>query len=104
MASHCLRGQRATRPGDVAFAVTSFLLMAGYLRGFGENLRAAQSGLEDAADALFLTGLPQEESGSSETLAIVDDRRGRWCSTTSGSLTQDGRTRPGRVQSARAVR
>ncbi|MBZ9781409.1 ABC transporter ATP-binding protein/permease [Pseudomonas sp. REP124] len=66
----------ATRPGDVAFAVTSFLLMAGYLRGFGENLRAAQSGLEDAADALFLTGLPQEESGSSETLAIVDDRRG----------------------------
>ena len=66
----------ATRPGDVAFAVTSFLLMAGYLRGFGENLRAAQSGLEDAADALFLTGLPQEESGSSEPLAVGDDRRG----------------------------
>lgn len=66
----------ATRPGDVAFAVTSFLLMAGYLRGFGENLRTAQSGLEDAADALFLNGLPQEESGSSEPLMGVDSRRG----------------------------
>ncbi|MNE11170.1 Beta-(1--_2)glucan export ATP-binding/permease protein NdvA [compost metagenome] len=54
----------ATQPGDVAFAVTSFLLMAGYLRGFGENLRAAQAGLEDAADALTLTGLSQEEGGA----------------------------------------
>lgn len=66
----------ATGPGDVAFAVTSFLLMAGYLRGFGENLRAAQSGLEDAADALFLTGLPQEESGSLEHSIVGDDRCG----------------------------
>jgi ATP-binding cassette subfamily B protein len=66
----------ATGSGDVAFAVTSFLLMAGYLRGFGEHLRAAQSGLEDAADALFLTGLPQEESGSSDPLAIIEERCG----------------------------
>lgn len=66
----------ATRPGDVAFAVTSFLLMAGYLRGFGENLRTAQSGLEDAADALFLNGLPQEESDSSKPLMGVEDRHG----------------------------
>lgn len=64
----------ATRPGDVAFAVTSFLLMAGYLRGFGENLRTAQSGLEDAADALFLIGLPQEESIGNEPLTALDDR------------------------------
>ncbi|MND75031.1 Toxin RTX-I translocation ATP-binding protein [compost metagenome] len=66
----------ATRPGDVAFAVTSFLLMAGYLRGFGENLRAAQSGLEDAADALFLTGLPQEEPSLNEPFIGVMERRG----------------------------
>ncbi|RII77412.1 ABC transporter ATP-binding protein [Pseudomonas monteilii] len=66
----------ATRPGDVAFAVTSFLLMAGYLRGFGENLRAAQSGLEDAADALFLTGLPQEEPAPNEPFTGVMERRG----------------------------
>ena len=51
-----------TGAGDVAFAVTSFLLMAGYLRGFGENLRVAQKGLEDAADALMLTALPREET------------------------------------------
>lgn len=50
----------ATGAGDVAFAVTSFLLMAGYLRGFGESLRVAQKGLEDAADALMLNALPQE--------------------------------------------
>ncbi|NQD91450.1 ABC transporter ATP-binding protein [Pseudomonas sp. CrR25] len=51
-----------TGAGDVAFAVTSFLLMAGYLRGFGESLRVAQKGLEDAADALMLTALPREEN------------------------------------------
>lgn len=50
----------ATGAGNVAFAVTSFLLMAGYLRGFGESLRVAQKGLEDAADALMLNALPQE--------------------------------------------
>ncbi|MCQ4325553.1 multidrug ABC transporter ATP-binding protein [Stutzerimonas stutzeri] len=50
-----------TGAGDVAFAVTSFLLMAGYLRGFGESLRVAQKGLEDASDALLLSALPSEE-------------------------------------------
>ncbi|WP_289534257.1 ABC transporter ATP-binding protein [Pseudomonas sp. SO81] len=53
----------STGAGDVAFAVTSFLLMAGYLRGFGESLRVAQKGLEDAADALMLNALPQEANG-----------------------------------------
>lgn len=62
-----------TGAGDVAFAVTSFLLMAGYLRGFGENLRVAQKGLEDAADALMLTRLPAEES----IAQVVEDRP--WC-------------------------
>lgn len=59
-----------TGAGDVAFAVTSFLLMAGYLRGFGENLRVAQKGLEDAADALMLTTLPSEETVDQ----VVEDR------------------------------
>ncbi|MGE6240866.1 ABC transporter ATP-binding protein [Ectopseudomonas guguanensis] len=62
-----------TGAGDVAFAVTSFLLMAGYLRGFGEHLRVAQKGLEDAADALMLTRLPAEES----IAQVVEDRP--WC-------------------------
>jgi len=36
--------------GDVAFAVTSFLLMSGYLRNIGENIRMMQKGLDDAED------------------------------------------------------
>lgn len=66
----------ATGPGDVAFAVTSFLLMAGYLRGFGEQLRVAQSGLEDAADALLLKGLPQEEANVGGASRVDDAWRG----------------------------
>ena len=34
--------------GDVAFAVTAFMLMAGYLRNFGENVRNLQKGLDDS--------------------------------------------------------
>ncbi|OYX35275.1 MAG: multidrug ABC transporter ATP-binding protein [Caulobacterales bacterium 32-69-10] len=34
--------------GDVAFAITSFMLMTGYLRNLGENIRNAQRGLDDA--------------------------------------------------------
>ncbi|WP_444756643.1 ABC transporter ATP-binding protein [Pseudomonas sp. A014] len=48
--------------GEVAFAVTSFLLMSGYLRGFGDNLRALQRGLEDTSDALAFARLPQEHN------------------------------------------
>jgi len=36
--------------GDVAFAVTSFMLMSGYLRNIGENIRMMQKGLDDAED------------------------------------------------------
>lgn len=66
----------ATGPGDVAFAVTSFLLMAGYLRGFGEQLRTAQSGLEDAADALFLAELPREAPGTGTRLEALALQQG----------------------------
>ena len=37
-------------PGDVAFAITSFMLMSGYLRNIGENIRMMQRGLDDAED------------------------------------------------------
>jgi ATP-binding cassette subfamily B protein len=36
--------------GDVAFAVTSFMLMSGYLRNIGENIRMMQKGLDDVED------------------------------------------------------
>jgi len=34
-------------PGDVAFAIAAFLLMNGYLRNIGENVRNVQKGLDD---------------------------------------------------------
>ncbi len=36
--------------GDVAFALTSFTLMSGYLRNFSETLRNLQKGLDDVLD------------------------------------------------------
>lgn len=46
--------------GDVAFAITSFLLMSGYLRNMGENIRMMQKGLDDAEDvAAYARMAPQ---------------------------------------------
>jgi ATP-binding cassette subfamily B protein len=46
--------------GDVAFAITSFMLMSGYLRNVGENIRMMQKGLDDAEDvAAFARMEPQ---------------------------------------------
>ena len=42
------RGQ--ANAGDVAFVVTSFLLMSGYLRNIGDNIRMLQRGLADVED------------------------------------------------------
>jgi ATP-binding cassette subfamily B protein len=46
--------------GDVAFAITSFMLMTGYLRNLGDNIRMAQRGLDDTEDvARYATMDPQ---------------------------------------------
>ena len=46
--------------GDVAFAITSFMLMSGYLRNIGENIRMMQRGLDDVEDvARYATMAPQ---------------------------------------------
>jgi ATP-binding cassette, subfamily B, bacterial len=46
--------------GDVAFVVTSFLIMSGYLRNIGDNIRMAQRALADVEDvARFATMDPQ---------------------------------------------
>ena len=37
-------------PGDVAFAITAFMLMNGYLKNVGENIRMLQKGLDDTED------------------------------------------------------
>jgi ATP-binding cassette subfamily B protein len=47
-------------PGDIAFAITSFMLMTSYLRNVGENIRLAQRGLDDTEDvARYATMDPQ---------------------------------------------
>ncbi len=46
--------------GDVAFIVTAFLLMNGYLRNLGDNVRMLQRGLADIEDAAsYATMAPQ---------------------------------------------
>jgi ATP-binding cassette subfamily B protein len=46
--------------GDVAFVVTSFLVMSGYLRNIGDNIRMLQRGLADVEDvARFALTAPQ---------------------------------------------
>jgi ATP-binding cassette subfamily B protein len=44
-------------PGDVAFAITAFMLMSGYLRNMGENIRMLQKGLDDTEDLAAWEGL-----------------------------------------------
>jgi ATP-binding cassette subfamily B protein len=47
-------------PGDVAFAVTSYMVMAGYLRNVGEMIQNLQKGIDDVEDAAaFLRTEPQ---------------------------------------------
>jgi ATP-binding cassette subfamily B protein len=53
-----MKGQATT--GDVAFAITAFMLMSGYLRNIGENIRMLQKGLDDVEDvARYAQTAPQ---------------------------------------------
>ena len=50
---------RAT-PGDVAFAISAFLVMSGHLRNFGDNVQMMQRGLSEIEDvAIFDRTEPQ---------------------------------------------
>ncbi|WP_312160235.1 ABC transporter ATP-binding protein [Phenylobacterium sp.] len=52
--------QGKATPGDVAFGITAFLVMSGYLRNIGENVRMLQKGLDDVEDvARFAEIAPQ---------------------------------------------
>ena len=42
--------QGRASPGDVTFGITAFMLMSGYLRNIGENVRMMQKGLDDVED------------------------------------------------------
>jgi ATP-binding cassette subfamily B protein len=55
-----LWSRRQAQAGDVGFAITAFMLMSGYLRNFGENIRNLQKGLDDSeAVAGYMKTAPQ---------------------------------------------
>lgn len=55
-----LWSKHQAQAGDVAFAITAFMLMTGYLRNFGENVRNLQKGLDDTeAVAGYMRMAPQ---------------------------------------------
>ena len=65
--------------GDVAFALTSFTLMSGYLRNFSETLRNLQKGLDDVLDvAAYMQTEPQvaDIAGAPEYLPPIRGPRG----------------------------
>jgi len=47
-------------PGDVAFAITSFMLMSGYMRNFAETTRNLQKGLDDTLDLAVYMRTPAQ--------------------------------------------
>jgi len=53
-----MRGEATA--GDVAFAITSFMMMSGYLRNIGENIRMLQKGLNDVEDVAGFARTPPQ--------------------------------------------
>ena len=52
--------QGRASPGDVAFAISAFQLMAGYLRNLPETVRNLQKGIDDAMDAAVFDRTPPQ--------------------------------------------
>ena len=53
-----IKGQASA--GDVAFAITAFMLMSGYLRNIGDNIRMLQKGLDDVEDVARYARTPPQ--------------------------------------------
>jgi ATP-binding cassette subfamily B protein len=57
--------------GGVAFVITSFLVMSGYLRNVGENIRMAQRGLADVEDVARYAKTPPQVADAPDAPAFV---------------------------------
>jgi ATP-binding cassette subfamily B protein len=57
--------------GDVAFAITAFMLMSGYLRNIGENIRELQKGLDDVEDVARYAQLPPQVADAPAAVTFV---------------------------------
>ncbi|WP_304176599.1 ABC transporter ATP-binding protein [Phenylobacterium aquaticum] len=63
------RGAAST--GDVAFAITSFMLMSGYLRNIGDQIRMTQKGLDDVEDAARYAGMAPQVADLAGAPALI---------------------------------
>ena len=62
--------QHKASPGDVAFAISAFMLMAGYLRNMGENVRQLQKGMDDALDVAVYMQTPPQVADHADAAAL----------------------------------
>jgi ATP-binding cassette subfamily B protein len=71
---HAWSQGRAT-PGDVAFAISAFMLMSGYLRNFGELTRQFQRGIDNVLDVAVYAETPPQVADRRDA-ADLHPRRG----------------------------
>ncbi|MET3525898.1 ABC transporter ATP-binding protein [Phenylobacterium koreense] len=99
---HAWSQGRAT-PGDVAFAITSFIVMAGYMRNFSEITQMLQKGLDDMLDvATYMR--TNRSSWTSRALRSFAVRWARSSSIASPSATPTSRARSTRTSAWRSRR
>ena len=63
--------QGKAKAGDVALVITTFLMMSGYLRNMGDNVRMLQKGLADVEDVARYARMPPEVLDAPTAAAFV---------------------------------
>ena len=58
-------------PGDVVFAITAFMMMAGYMRRFGEEVQNVQRGLDEIQDIAGFDELPVQVADAGNAPGFV---------------------------------
>ncbi len=66
-----IRGEATA--GDVAFGITAFMLMSGYLRNIGDNIRMMQKGLDDVEDVARYARMPPQVADAPEARALAGE-------------------------------
>jgi ATP-binding cassette subfamily B protein len=59
--------------GDVAFGITAFMLMSGYLRNVGDNIRMLQKGLDDVEDVARYERTAPQVADAAAAKALAGD-------------------------------
>jgi ATP-binding cassette subfamily B protein len=59
--------------GDVAFVITTFLIMSGYLRNMGDNIRMMQRGLADVEDVAEFARIEPQVSDGTGALEFIGE-------------------------------